>query len=715
MSDTSFKMKGFNFTGWGKTAFADRALVRKGLDYIVATGSNFIAIDWGVNFEENGTIASKQVSPPPLSDISYVVEQAKLRNLGVYLKPHSTKSDNSSNLNHWNTDPKIFSAKVFLNDWKSYMVTLAEFAQAKGVDGIFIGTEASMADTVERVGWSQLISAVRGKFSGSITYDALISGFKDQKDVGDVVFLDLLDFISVSLYVPLSKNDSATLQELNQSWTNNPFGDIFDMIGYLKSVSETYGKQILFGETGYQSVKGALYDTNSYPSDQKTVDNQVQVRGLESIFDTWSKFQGDWLKGMSIWQVSPALLSDLGLTSIYHTQEFSSFGKPSAELITKWYSGQIQYSDPNFLGSSGADTLVGSYGKDIILGGPGNDILKGNDGDDTINGNGLHLQESMRLRLEFRADVLDNIGPKFDLFVNDKILISDREIRATRSGLETQAVAVDLSKITDVKSVKILFKNEEYRGPGLDRNLYLVKASFDGVAISKSGSLYHPLFDPVSESWVMGQGGFLLLSAPLINNILSTSLTDSDVIDGGSGKDIVVYDGARANYRVTKSDVYHVVADTRTSDSDRVKNVERLHFGNREGLALDMESSAGNVARLVGAAFGKSYLNPEIVGIGIGLFDSGLSMNQVAQLIVDNQLLLNLLGENTNRSFVRHVYNSAVGQAPPESDLIHFAGILDRGELSRAGLLVLAANSDINAANIDLVGLQTAGLPFLYS
>jgi hypothetical protein len=60
---------------------------------------------------------------------------------------------------------------------------------------------------------------------------------------------------------------------------------------------------------------------------------------------------------------------------------------------------------------------------------------------------------------------------------------------------------------------------------------------------------------------------------------------------------------------------------------------------------------------------------------------------------------------------VTQLYRSVVGVTPPPADLNVFVGMLNGG-MSQANLLVLAANTDLNAQHIDLVGLTQTGIEF---
>lgn len=61
------------------------------------------------------------------------------------------------------------------------------------------------------------------------------------------------------------------------------------------------------------------------------------------------------------------------------------------------------------------------------------------------------------------------------------------------------------------------------------------------------------------------------------------------------------------------------------------------------------------------------------------------------------------------------MFTNVVGRTPSAAERDHFLGMLigSGGGMTQAELLVFAANHDVNAINIDLVGLQATGVEFV--
>jgi serralysin len=187
----------------------------------------------------------------------------------------------------------------------------------------------------------------------------------------------------------------------------------------------------------------------------------------------------------------------------------------------------------------------------------------------------------------------------------------------------------------------------------------------------------------------------------------------NDTLDGGPGLDIAFYEGIRNAYAAAGNAGGIQVSNSVGNDGiDNLLNVERLVFSDRNiAFDLGIGQSAGNAVRLIGAAFDQPAITPEIAGIAIDLFDSGLSMEQVAELALSTPLF----GSRSSIDFANKVYTNVVGAPPTIVERDIYVSLLrdSGGPLTQAQLLVIAANTDLNAVNIGLTGLQLTGVDFL--
>jgi hypothetical protein len=183
-----------------------------------------------------------------------------------------------------------------------------------------------------------------------------------------------------------------------------------------------------------------------------------------------------------------------------------------------------------------------------------------------------------------------------------------------------------------------------------------------------------------------------------------------DTMDGRTGIDTAIYSGQFIEYTLTKTTSGYIVSSN-TDGTDALTNVERLQFSDKK-IALDFNGSAGNTVKLIGAAFGQTYLtNKQYIGIGLSLFDSGMTLKEVANLVLESSAFLQLSGTRSNADVVACIYKNVVGVAPLMSELNYFADMLTNG-MSQGDLLVLAANTNLNEIHINFIGLAQTGIEF---
>lgn len=113
----------------------------------------------------------------------------------------------------------------------------------------------------------------------------------------------------------------------------------------------------------------------------------------------------------------------------------------------------------------------------------------------------------------------------------------------------------------------------------------------------------------------------------------------------------------------------------------------------------------------VGAAFGGDSLG-QYFAPAVYLIDSGLTLSQISQLVIDLELIESNAG-TTNRDFVRHVYENVVGTPPDSFSEALYVSYLKQGVFTKASLLELASTVPMLEAQINLVGLQTNGIEYL--
>lgn len=180
-----------------------------------------------------------------------------------------------------------------------------------------------------------------------------------------------------------------------------------------------------------------------------------------------------------------------------------------------------------------------------------------------------------------------------------------------------------------------------------------------------------------------------------------------DGIDGGDGIDTAVYARPRTDYQVGPGGS-SVRALAGNEGSDLLQRTERIAFADGS-LAFDLDGPAGLVARLLGAVFGPDAVaNAAYAGIGLAAVDAGLVGVGLAQMALDARLGPGF--EPTAE--ITLLYQNLLRRDPQDDEMGHWLGTLASGQFTPASLALMAAELDVNAYNIDLVGLAASGLAF---
>jgi hypothetical protein len=196
------------------------------------------------------------------------------------------------------------------------------------------------------------------------------------------------------------------------------------------------------------------------------------------------------------------------------------------------------------------------------------------------------------------------------------------------------------------------------------------------------------------------------------NDLLSVT-TASATVDGLAGIDTVVLGAAASSFKLQSSATGFNLVRQDGSGTVNLANVERLTFSDQK-LALDLNGNAGSVAKILGAVFGAGAVaRPDFVGIGLSLLDSG----QYNAITLMGYALEVALGKNASpQAVVDLLYRNVVGVPPDAQTNKSFADLIVNGSHTAATLGDMAANTDINQANIQLTGLnglQLTGLAYV--
>ena len=175
------------------------------------------------------------------------------------------------------------------------------------------------------------------------------------------------------------------------------------------------------------------------------------------------------------------------------------------------------------------------------------------------------------------------------------------------------------------------------------------------------------------------------------------------------GVDTVTFNGEFASYSVDTSNKIWTVTEDFTLHTYSVESIERIAFSNKI-IAYDIDENAGNTVKLLGLLLGKDQAtNKTYVGAGLKLLDDGMTYEQLMGAALDV-----ILGANASSlSVVELIWNNLIGPPTPADNISQYSALIDNGAYTSAALAIAAANHDLNATNIDLVGLAQTGVEYI--
>lgn len=174
-----------------------------------------------------------------------------------------------------------------------------------------------------------------------------------------------------------------------------------------------------------------------------------------------------------------------------------------------------------------------------------------------------------------------------------------------------------------------------------------------------------------------------------------TSRATNDTFDGEAGSDIMVYNGARSNFAITRLvDGFFVTDRTDAEGKDLLQNIEQIQFAD---VTLDIEYY-DVVQQLYVAYFGRATDSGGLVNFAATLKSYGApsniqDLNTAYSTNAQVRSLIDTFGTSTesnnlytgdNRAFVTAVFQNVLNRAPQESGLSFWAGAIDSGALTKA-------------------------------
>jgi hypothetical protein len=224
----------------------------------------------------------------------------------------------------WRAQIEPLDRARWFESYAAFIDHYVAIATEKRVEMLVVGTElASMSGVRHADDWGLLISRVRARYPGLLTYAA--NAVEPGDEFTSVAFWAQLDLIGLDAYTPLTDKTNPTRQELQAGWRRNRYGH--DMVASFSNLQRAYGKPVIFTEVGYRSGDGA----NRAPWDwgaTLAVDAAEQADCYWATYEVWSR-EAAWMKGPFwwSWDVAAPPPGDTG---------YNPRGKPAEDVLRHW-------------------------------------------------------------------------------------------------------------------------------------------------------------------------------------------------------------------------------------------------------------------------------------------------------------------------------------------------------------------------------------------
>ncbi len=265
---------------WGSRSMADAMRELTGL------GVEWVSIHPYAGVRRDGTIRFQ-----PASETGYLgrgVDIARQADIKLFWKPH---------LAYWGSfewrgaiafGEDEAAWRRFFDGYQAFIVDHARFAESSGIRLFSIGLEYEKT-TGHEAEWRRIITAVRGVYSGRITYSA------NWDRLDSVPFWDAVDLIGVQAYFPLSQDPDPSKETLLRGW-DGP-------LARLEGLSKRHGKPVIFAEIGYDVSPVAAREPWLAKSRETAQNRELQRRLMEVALD---RIESEpFIHGMFWWKWMP--------------------------------------------------------------------------------------------------------------------------------------------------------------------------------------------------------------------------------------------------------------------------------------------------------------------------------------------------------------------------------------------------------------------------
>jgi hypothetical protein len=330
-------MRGISYFSFRTGAFGDQTQYPV-LDYIQASRANWVQLTTMFFWDPNRRVIHERDGWTDIAALPVAISRIKQRGLKTALYVFVRTDDNDGFAVRPPND-----IDEFFRYYSNLVLGHADIAEREGVELLVIANEMnSISGPAYRERWVQLISQVRQRYRGRVTYNAVPNAFIQNVTIADVAnlvsFWDQLDVLGFSVYPQLSTSAVPTREEVERGWTQSLYNNS-NLLRNLKRWHEVTGKPIVFTEIGYTSADGAAITPGLPRGNQGTPNFALQAMLFDVMFAQVQAEGGSWLEGMFLWTLNTwNRQNDPYLQQIYVDLDYTFFQKPAADVVKRWYS-----------------------------------------------------------------------------------------------------------------------------------------------------------------------------------------------------------------------------------------------------------------------------------------------------------------------------------------------------------------------------------------
>lgn len=315
--------EGATLTAWWHDDYLQPASTAS-INELAGIGAKDAAIltTWYMDTGTSSNIVDDTSRTPDDAAVRAAIEQAHAAGMRVILKPHV---DTLNGTFRGSVHPG--SPSTWFADYRTMLLHYADMAASEHVDELIIGTELqTMTTPAYTAQWRSLIGEIRAHYGGRLTYAS--NGLDEANQIG---FWDLLDYIGVDAYMPLSSSDpNPSVDSLVAAWHDRGY------VQQLTDLSARWSRPLYFTEIGYQAREGtALNPCCDAPGPRS---EEAQRRAYEAAFRVW--WRVPWFRGFMFWSW-PAYPSYNAATNT--TWDFR--GELAATTASAWWRGIAEVPD----------------------------------------------------------------------------------------------------------------------------------------------------------------------------------------------------------------------------------------------------------------------------------------------------------------------------------------------------------------------------------